>query len=249
LFSIRRIFRPSPSTTEPPPEELLVEPPEIVTLRAMSTDRALWRVANRGLEIGTVIDIGASDGRWSDVCAKHYPDAHYLLIEAQDPHEEALKAYVSAHPRAQYVLAAAGDACGEIYFDDSDLFTGFASKVRSEGARKVVRETTIDHEIGTYGLPGPYLIKLDTHGYEVPILCGAAETLRNTNLLVIETYNFRLIEGSSLFHEIIAYMRERGFGVIDMSEPHWRVLDFAFWQIDLFFVRLDRPEFLVNTYR
>ena len=113
----------------------------------MSTDRALWRVANRDLEIGTVIDVGASDGRWSDVCAKHYPDAHYLLIEAQDPHEAALKAYVSAHPKAQYVLAAAGDTCGEIYFDDSDLFTGFASKVRSEGARKVVRETTIDHEI------------------------------------------------------------------------------------------------------
>jgi FkbM family methyltransferase len=249
LFSVKRIFRPSPAATDSSPEKLLVEPPEIATLRAMSTDRALWRVANRDLEIGTVIDIGASDGRWSDVCAKHYPDAHYLLIEAQDPHEEALKAYVSVHPKAQYVLAAAGDACGEIYFDDSDLFTGFASKIRSEGARKVVRETTIDHEIGASSLPGPYMIKLDTHGYEVPILCGATETLRNTNLLVIETYNFRIIESSLLFHEIIAYMRERGFGVIDMSEPHWRVLDFAFWQIDLFFVRLDRPEFLVNTYR
>jgi FkbM family methyltransferase len=104
----------------------------------MSTDRALWRVANRDLQIGTVIDIGASDGRWSDVCAKHYPDADYLLIEAQDAHEEALKAYVSAHPKAKYVLAAAGDARGEIYFDDSDLFTGFASKIRSEGARKIV---------------------------------------------------------------------------------------------------------------
>jgi hypothetical protein len=92
LFSIKRIFRPSPAATDSAPEKSLVEPPEIVTLRAMSTDRALWRVANRDLEIGTVIDIGASDGRWSDVCAKHYPDAHYLLIEAQDPHEEALKA-------------------------------------------------------------------------------------------------------------------------------------------------------------
>ena len=155
----------------------------------MSTDRALWRVANRDLEIGTVIDVGASDGRWSGVCAKHYPDAHYLLIEAQDLHEEALKAYVSVHPKAQYVLAAAGDACGEIYFDDSDLFTGFASKIRSEAVRKVLQQTTIDHEIGASSLPGPYMIKLDTHGYEVPILCGATETLRNANLLVIETYN------------------------------------------------------------
>jgi FkbM family methyltransferase len=181
-------FPPFPRNNRFVPEKLLVEPPEIATLRAMSTDRALWRVANRDLEIGTVIDIGASDGRWSNVCAKHYPDAHYLLIEAQDSHEEALQAYVSVHPKAQYVVAAAGDACGEIYFDDSDLFTGFASKIRSEGARKVVRETTIDHEIGASSLPGPYMIKLDTHGFEVPILCGAMETLPNTNLLVIETY-------------------------------------------------------------
>jgi len=105
-----------------------------------------------------------------------------------------------------------------------------------------------DDQLIPPSLPGPYLIKLDTHGYEVPILCGAKETLSKTNLLVIETYNFRLLGSSLLFHEIIAYMRERGFGVIDISEPHWRVLDFAFWQIDLFFVRLDRPEFLVNSY-
>ena len=50
-----------------------MEPPEITTLRAMSTDRALWRVANRDLEIGTVIDIGASDGRWSDSLRETLP--------------------------------------------------------------------------------------------------------------------------------------------------------------------------------
>src|SRR6516164_124386 len=121
----------------------------------------------------------------------------------------------------------------------------YEAKARARSCEKPPSTMRSTH----YSLPGPYLIKLDTHGYEVPILCGATETLRNTNLLVIETYNFRFIESSLLFHEIIAYMRERGFGVIDMSEPHWRVLDFAFWQIDLFFVRLNRPEFLVNTYR
>jgi hypothetical protein len=73
--------------------------------------------------------------------------------------------------------------------------------------------------------------------------------LRKTNLVVIETYNFRIQESSLLFHEMVAYMRELGFGVIDMSEPLWRELDRAFWQIDLFFVPLDRPEFRVNTYR
>ena len=106
----------------------------------MSTDRALWRVASRDLEIGTVIDIGASDGRWSEVCAKYYPDAHYLLIEALDPHEAALKAYVSAHPKPQYLLAAAGDTCGEIYFDDSACSQGsrarYEAKARARSCEK-----------------------------------------------------------------------------------------------------------------
>jgi hypothetical protein len=58
------------------------------------------------------------------------------------------------------------------------------------------------------GLPGPYMIKLDTHGYEVPIRLGAKETLRNANLAVIETYNFRIQGSSLLFHEMVAHMRD-----------------------------------------
>jgi len=37
---------------------------------------------------------------------------------------------------------------------------------------------------------GPYLIKLDTHGVEIPILNGSAQTLKDTNVLVVEVYNF-----------------------------------------------------------
>lgn len=234
-----------------PPEALVAEPPEIVTLRYMSTDRALWRLAGRGLEIATVIDVGASNGMWSAVCEKHYPACHYLLVEAQGAHAEALEAYCAARPKAQYVLAAAGDEGGEIYFDDRELFGGVASKTPIPGvdAQKVMRQITIDDEIGGHGLPGPYMIKLDTHGYEVPILLGAKETLRKANLVVIETYTFRIQESSLLFHEMVAYMRELDFGVIDMSEPLWRELDRAFWQIDLFFVPLDRPEFRTTAYR
>jgi len=67
LFSMKRIFRPSPAATDPSPEKLPVEPPEIVTLRAMSTDRALWRVANRDLEIGTgsISELPTGGGRAS----------------------------------------------------------------------------------------------------------------------------------------------------------------------------------------
>jgi FkbM family methyltransferase len=214
----------------------------------VSTEAALKRAAGRGCAIATVVDVGASNGMWSRSCRRFWPDAEYLLIEAQKAHEPALQAYCASHPNARYVLAAAGDERGEIYFNDAELFGGVALKAPSSEARSVVPQTTIDHEVRRLGLPGPYLLKLDTHGYELPILKGAAETLRDTRLAMIEVYIFRLRDGSPLFHELVAAMRELGFGVIDMAEPLWRDKDRALWQLDLVFAPLAAPEFADNGF-
>lgn len=49
------------------------------------TQRAvLARIASRGFAIGTVIDVGASDGHWSEITEQFWPDARYhLALEAQ----------------------------------------------------------------------------------------------------------------------------------------------------------------------
>jgi hypothetical protein len=61
-------------------------------------DAALLRLKTRGVEINTVIDVGASDERWSDRCMAHYPDAKYLLIEAQRLHKESLERFTRSRP-------------------------------------------------------------------------------------------------------------------------------------------------------
>lgn len=219
------------------------EPPETLAFRAASTVRALERIASRSIEIGSVIDIGASNGMWTAAAMPIFPEARYLLVEAQNGHLDSLQSFVKQHPNTEYVLAAAGDEEGEIFFDDGNLFGGLASKEQTAGAKIRVPMITVDAEVKRRNLRGPYLVKLDTHGFEVPILQGAIETLKSTNLVVIETYNFRIAPGSLLFHEMCGFMERLGFGVIDISEPLWRTHDQSFWQIDLFFVRLDRPEF------
>ena len=47
-------------------------------------------IAERGLPVATVIDVGASNGMWSAVTEKVLPDADYLLVEAQPIHRDAL---------------------------------------------------------------------------------------------------------------------------------------------------------------
>src|SRR5580692_1325879 len=91
---------------------------ERMSFVAMKSAAALTRITARGITIGTVVDIGASTGVWSESVMPHFPDAQYFLIEAQKIHEDNLNRFVAAHTNAQYVLKAAGEKSGTIYFDD-----------------------------------------------------------------------------------------------------------------------------------
>jgi FkbM family methyltransferase len=207
----------------------------------------LQRAAERGIRVESIIDVGASDGRWTEGALRFFPNARALLIEANRVHEAGLQSFKQRFPRADYVLAAGGREVGEVYFNDDDPFGGAAFSTETPGTNRIP-STTIDHEVAARSLPGPFLVKLDTHGFEVPILEGAAKTLRDASLLVIEVYNFTLMPGALRFQEMIALLEKSGFRPIDLCDPMYRPKDGAFWQCDMFFVRADRPEFGSNTY-
>ena len=203
---------------------------------------ALQRAASSH-DIRGIVDVGASDGSWSIMARRYWPNATFLLIEAQAAHEDGLRA-----SGMEYVLAAAGDKPGEIHFNAADLFGGVASYEATGAADITVPMTTVDIEVRRTGLPGPYLVKLDTHGFEREILLGAAETLRDSSLLFIESYNFELMAGALRFHELCGFLEERGFRCLDLADPMHRPKDGIFWQVDLIFARSDEPEYSDNAY-
>jgi len=107
---------------------------------------------------------------------------------------------------------------------------------------------TVDEEVSRLNLSSPYLLKLDTHGFELPILEGAKNTLASAALVVIETYNFKLTADSLKFYEMCAFMESKGFSCVDLVEPMHRPGDQAFWQIDLLFIPSDNVVFSSNSY-
>lgn len=222
--------------------------PEWATFHSASTDRALARIAKRGMQIGTVVDVGASNGSWSDICLRHFPDSLYLLVEAQSCHIQDLEKFCRINARARYVFAAAGNEDGFCFFDDRDPFGGLASNDATNVCKTKLAMVRLDTVVAAQSLEGPFLLKLDTHGFELQIIQGSEELLRRAELAVIETYIFRLNDEALLFYEICAEMDKRGFQVIDFSEPMWRNADMALWQWDLFFVRKTNPVFRSNSY-
>ena len=127
------------------------------------------------------IDVGASDGRWTELAMQFFPNAHYLLVEAQEGHRKDLEHFQSKNKNISICMAAAGDTEGEIYFDASDLHAGLASKEKLEKNCITVPVTTIDLQVEKHKLQPPFCIKLDTHGFEIPILEGATKTLEKSD--------------------------------------------------------------------
>jgi FkbM family methyltransferase len=204
----------------------------------------------RDVAVSTVIDVGASTGRWSERMMQHYPDATYLLVEAQEAaHSAALEAFKRAHAKVQYALCAAGDRDGEIYFDASSPIGGAASNTPFAKNNIVVRMSRLDTLVREGRLSGPFLLKLDTHGFEVPILEGGAEAvLPQASMLIIEAYNFTLRPGALRFYELCTYLEARGFRCVDMFDVMLRPVDGVIWQMDMVFLPTSHPVFQLNEF-
>ena len=214
-----------------------------------SMEAGLRRAGARLPKIGTVIDIGAAAGKWTRLARPHFPEARFLLIEPLRERVPELEAIRAVDQRVEFVSAIAGAEPGEAALFIAEDLDGSGVADSPGSTTRTVAVTTIDREVTARNLPAPYFIKLDTHGYEVPILEGARATLAQTALLMIEAYNFQLTAGCLRFPQLCARLEELGFLPCDVIEPARRPGDLALWQMDLVFARADAPIFSRKTYR
>lgn len=188
--------------------------------------------------IKTVLDVGASNGCWSRDCMSFFPEAKYVLFEPQPVHSEALDAFAqSCSQSVVLVKKAVGASVGHTFFNAADPFGGALARTDDGNSIIKVPLTTIDATTALLRTEGPYLLKLDTHGFEKSILDGAANTLREADILIIEAYNYRISDEALLFWELCAYLSDRGFRPIDLVDVLHRTHDNSFWQMDLAFIR------------
>lgn len=212
-------------------------------------DSGLTRLKEHSTPIRTVLDIGASNGSWTINAMKIFPDASFIAIEPLHEREKPLRQLAQKYPNLIVATCVAGerDNC-QVMLNVSEDLDG--STITGDGGKsRQVPMKTIDTIIAENNLKGPFLLKFDTHGYEVPILKGAMKTLENTSVIIMEVYNFNISETSLRFHEMCAYMENLGFRCFDVVDLMLREHDKAFWQMDLFFCRKDEKIFEYNSYK
>ncbi len=177
-----------------------------------------------------------------------FTTANYVLFEPQPVHATALDAFAKNHQRTTIIKKAVGSSEGHTYFDASDPFSGVLAANAGNHTIKVDL-TTIDASVAQNQCQPPFLLKLDTHGFEKGILEAAHDTLRSTQALIIEAYNYRITSEALTFWELCAFMAERGFRPIDLVDVMHRPHDDSLWQMDLFFIKSTWEGFNYTSYK
>jgi FkbM family methyltransferase len=220
------------------------------TTVALDMSSAIQRIAEHDIPVRSIIDIGASDGSWSVNVMRTFPRASFLAVEPLRERQGALETLKQKHANFDYLLCVAGDKdAGEATLVVSEDLDGSTVDGSQGGKTRIVPSRTIDSIVAEKDLPGPFLLKFDTHGYEVPILLGAKDTLAKTNVIIMEVYNFKITDHALRFHETCSHMEGLGFRCYDIADPMLRHYDKAFWQMDILFARSDSAFFSYSQYR
>jgi FkbM family methyltransferase len=202
-----------------------------------SMQKAIEWLSINHFDVKTVLDVGASDGRWSRDCIQYFTDSHYVLFEPQTCHSNVIDLIEKEFEgQITVVKKAVGKNSGKTYFDVTDPFGGSLRDLKSDKTIEVDL-TSIDESIRETGLKGPFLLKLDTHGFEIPILEGAAKTLPDCSVLIIEAYNYNIEPESLLFWQLCEYLKIKGFRPIDIVDIMYREYDNSLWQMDIVFIK------------
>ena len=192
-----------------------------------------------GLAPQTVVDVGAADG--THALYEAFPRARHLLIEPLAEFEPYLEKITRAY-EADYLLAAAGAAPGttEITVARSPWCSstlGLREVDRIDAPPRIVPVVTVDDLCRERACRGPFLIKVDVEGGELDVLRGAELTLVETEVVLLEVSLFEFWPDAPLLHEVVAFMKERGFVSYDIYGREVRPLDGALARMDIAFVK------------
>ncbi len=184
-----------------------------------------WRVA---------FDVGANMGDWARDVVGYNPACAVHSFEASPSTFEMLRERVGSLAGVTLHAMGAGAEEGEIGFHDQgrgSVLSSFVSRDPSaaQGPDRIVpvRVRPLDAVRAELGLDHVDFIKVDTEGYELPVLRGLRETLSQRRVDCVQfEYGGTWLDAGARLHEACELFAAHGYTVYRMMPD--RVVPFAY---------------------
>ena len=190
-------------------------------------------LANNPLWVVDVGALGGIDHRW-----ERFTSSYKGILFEPDPREyDILRSHSSKNLLVLH--SALSNSPATIDFNLCNLpgrssvylpNIEFLSKFSDLNSYKVIREIrietdTLDNQLRKHGIAEIDFIKIDTQGYELPILQGATDYLDNVIGLELEVEFAPLYKNQPLFNQVDSFVREKGFELFDLKRYYWKRKD------------------------
>lgn len=208
-----------------------------------SLEGVLRQISEAGFDPATVIDVGAAMGMFTRTCHSVFPKASYLLVEPLEEYLPLLTQVANDIPQTRFELAVATAGGGSTMLNvhpdllGSSLYHETEEGSDVNGSPRQVHTIRLDQWVKEQGGMSPYLIKIDVQGAELDVLEGGQATLAESEVALLEVSLFHFFQHGPVFHDVLDYMKARGFVPYDFLGPQYRPIDDALSQIDVVFVK------------
>ena len=198
-------------------------------------DYNLTELIKKGLKIDVIYDIGAYRAEWSkNLSQSSLKNKDFLLFEANQENEVYLK-----KSNFNYYIGVLSNEKKKVNFYSRKLTGDSYYREQSDRYDKdrkpeIITTTTLDETVEKKNLKLPNFIKIDTQGSEIDILKGSKNTLKNCNLIYLETPIIEYNLNSPNLNECVNYLESINFVPFDICEVHY--MDNVLIQIDILYI-------------
>lgn len=201
-------------------------------------DTCLAGLAARGIWPRCIYDVGAAEGGWTRHARAYWPSSNYVLFEPLAERAADLKYLANEFPGISWHACGLGRNRTKLELSISENLYQSSFAYGGTSSRQVTVET-LDLMLAEGKIAQGDFLKIDVQGFELEIIAGAENFLREVQIVIMETSFHRFAPGMSLVHEAVGLMSAKGFRVYEILDQVRRPLDNAVGQCDICFVRED----------
>ena len=207
--------------------------------------QSLRNLKSFGYSPKSIIDAGAYVGDWTRQVVGIFPEAHYLMLEAQPGKRNKLEEVVNSYKETKIeleigLLGAKNEDNMPFYLMETGSSI-LSEKTTYPRELTHLSMTKLDDIVEEKKLAGPFLLKLDVQGYELEVLKGAVSVLKSTDFVLMEASVIEYNEGAPLIGEMITYMSKLGYVIYDITDFRRKLPEKLLFQVDILFCREDHP--------
>jgi FkbM family methyltransferase len=180
---------------------------------------------------GSILDVGGGQATTAQLFSRYFPTAPVYIFEPILSNFKEIEKQAVGQTTWRLVNKAVGSSVGETFINIASHVTassllemnadaeGYGNLLVTE-KKEAIKVTTLDAEIPN-NMPIS-ILKMDVQGFELEVLKGATETLKRTEIVILEINNHDGYKNAPTYFELDEFLRQANFQLHDLL-PNVRI--------------------------